>query len=79
MKMTMDFEVNKDHYEFNHGHKPRGTGNWAIRIKGPGSYDNPPNPIFWFNGPLNKAIQAAKIEARARFFGTEIVNLTIEP
>jgi hypothetical protein len=57
----MTIEVITSHYEFAHGHKPRGTGYWLF-------YFNPKrqHEVFSHVGPYGEAKRAAIMEAKRR-------------
>lgn len=59
MKVTFDQDSVK-HYEFTHGHKPRGFGNWAFDLHRNGS-----STTVWFEAQYTTARKWAMNEARS--------------
>jgi hypothetical protein len=56
-------------YEFTHGHRPRGTGNWCFGLGRGGAWTQ-----FWFNGSYTDGKRAAVREARGLGCDTVVVN-----
>lgn len=57
-------EVETRQYEFSHGKKARGRGNWAFFFDGRTAVDD----AFWHNGSFAEACKLARAYARAKGF-----------
>ena len=55
-------EVNTNQFEFSHGRKPRGRGNWGFEFR---RSPNEDHLTFWHMGTYSEAKRAAVREAKA--------------
>ena len=52
-------EVKRDNYQFSHGRKPRGRGNWAFKLI-------PSGEVTWFQGFYTEGIKEARRMAKRK-------------
>ena len=60
MRDRQFIEVLTGEYQFVHGRKPRGTGQWGFNF----DQNDDIRRVFWYNGPFAEAKRAAIKQAR---------------